>query len=194
MPKIQAATVADHRALQRRALVDAARELLEETGDGAAVTFATVARRTGLARNSVYKYFADRRELLAAVVADAVPRWLEAIGAAMAAADAPEEKVAAYVRAQLDVVRAGGHRVAQALAGDADAAALKGGAADAHRALLAPVEEALAALGEPDPRRAARLLQGVVNAAVTAVEAGDDPDAVTGLAVRAALSGFGPRA
>ncbi|WP_019634636.1 TetR/AcrR family transcriptional regulator [Actinomadura atramentaria] len=189
MPRISAATVADHRARQREALVAAARDLLEEHGDSSAVTFAAVARRTGLARNSVYKYFGDRRDLLAAVVEDTVPRWLAAIGAAMSAAGTPRDRVAAYVRAQLDVVRAGGHRVAQALAGGPDAAALRGHGAEAHRALLGPVEAALAALGDDDPPRTARLLQGLVNAAVTAVEAGDDPAAVTDRAVRLALDG-----
>ncbi|MEV5708615.1 TetR/AcrR family transcriptional regulator [Actinoallomurus sp. NPDC052274] len=193
MPKIQAPTVADHRAHQRAALLKAARDLLEESGDGTAVTFAAVARRTGLARNSVYKYFGDRRELLAAVVADVVPHWLEAIGAAMAEAGTPREKIAAYVRAQLEMVRDGGHRVAQAVARDPEAAALKGDSARAHAALLTPVETALTELGEPDPRRAAGLLQGIVNAAVSALEAGDDPEAVIALAVRAALSGFGGR-
>ncbi|MDL4776544.1 MULTISPECIES: TetR/AcrR family transcriptional regulator [Thermomonosporaceae] len=190
MPKIQAATVADHRERQRRLLVEAARALLEEDGDSAAVTFAAVARRTGLARNSVYKYFAGRHELLAAVVAAVVPQWVDAIAAAMAAAGTPEERIAAYVRAQLHVVRAGGHRVAQALAGGPDSAALAGSAALAHGALLGPVEAALAELGEPDPRRAAHLLQGIVNAAVTAVESGDDFDAVTDRAVRMAVASF----
>ncbi|KRV47999.1 TetR family transcriptional regulator [Wenjunlia vitaminophila] len=187
MPKIRAATVADHRAQQRRALVTAARELLEE-GDAGAVSFAAVAERTGLARNSVYKYFADRRELLAEVVRDVTPRWTARIRADMDAAEGAREKIAAYVRAQLDLVRDGEHRVAKALASDRDAAVLREGAAQAHREILEPLIAALTDLGDTAPRRTALLLQGFVNAATTALESGDDHAAVTDHAVRLAVA------
>ncbi|MFF0292739.1 TetR/AcrR family transcriptional regulator [Kitasatospora sp. NPDC004614] len=197
MPKISAATVADHRAQQRRALVTAARELLETEGDAAAVTFTAVARRTGLARNSVYKYFADRAELLAAVVQESTPRWTERITAAMAAADTPELRVAAYVRAQCELVRDGEHRIARALAGDRDAAALREAAGHAHHELLAPLLQALTDLGDTSPELTARLLQGLVNAAVTALESGapyhPTTDRTTTLAV-AALTAVRPTA
>lgn len=151
MPKIHAATVADHRTQQRSALLDAARELLAE-GDASKVTFAAVARRTGLARNSVYKYFPDRQHLLTEVVREAAPRWTERIHAALAAAgDSPEERVAAYVTAQLEMVRDGEHRIARATADDQDAAALRAGADEAHRALLDPLVGALRDLGDDAP-------------------------------------------
>ncbi|MGW1162933.1 TetR/AcrR family transcriptional regulator [Streptomyces sp. NPDC002519] len=188
MPKIHAASVADHRAQQRAALLDAARELLAE-GDASKVTFAAVARRTGLARNSVYKYFTDRRELLTEVARQAAPRWIERIHTSLAAAGhSPEERVAAYVTAQLEMVRDGEHRIARARADAQDTAALREGADAAHRALLAPLVEALADLGDDAPLRTARLLQGLVNAATTALEAGDDYDAVTDRAVRLAVA------
>lgn len=185
VPKIRAASVADHRAQQRAALVAAAREILEE-GDAGAVTFAAVAARTGLARNSVYKYFSDRGQLLAEVVREATPRWTARIRTEMANARTPEESVAAYVRAQLLLVRDGEHRIAQALAGDRDAAVLREGAAQAHAQILEPLIAALTDLGDDAPHRTARLLQGFVNAATTAVESGDDFDAVTRRAVRLA--------
>ena len=188
MPKIHAASVAAHRAQQRAALLDAARELLAE-GDASKVTFTEVARRTGLARNSVYKYFTDRRELLTEVVRQAAPRWTERIHAALAAAgDSPEERVAAYVTAQLEMVRDGEHRIARASAEAGDAAALREGADAAHRALLDPLVDALRDLGDDAPLRTARLLQGLVNAATTALEAGDDYAAVADRAVRLAVS------
>ncbi|MFJ1792061.1 TetR/AcrR family transcriptional regulator [Kitasatospora griseola] len=191
MPKISAATVADHRAQQRRALVDAARALLESEGDAAAVTFTAVARSTGLARNSVYKYFADRTELLAAVVRESAPRWTERITAAMAAAESPEERVAAYVRAQCELVRDGEHRIARALAGESDAAALREAAGHAHRALLTPLVAALAELGDTDPQFTARLLQGLVNAAVTALESGAPYEPTTTHATALAVASLG---
>ncbi|MFC8533198.1 TetR/AcrR family transcriptional regulator [Streptomyces sp. NPDC057249] len=187
MPRISAATVAEHHAQQRRALVRAARELLEG-GDAEAVTFAAVARATGLARNSVYKYFPGRPELLAAVVEDALPRWTDAIDAGMAAARTPRERIAAYVSAQLELVRGGEHRIARALAGVRDAQLVRESAGRVHAALLTPLTEALTELGEDDPRRTAVLLQGIVNAATTAIEAGDDYAAVSERAVRMAVT------
>ncbi|MGW1551833.1 TetR/AcrR family transcriptional regulator [Streptomyces sp. NPDC002346] len=187
MPKISAATVAEHHAQQRLALVRAARALLEG-GDAEAVTFTAVAKATGLARNSVYKYFPGRPELLAAVVEDAMPRWTSAIRAGMSAAATPEQKIAAYVTSQLELVRSGEHRIAQALAGVRDAAVVRESATQAHRELLTPLTGALAELGDDDPRRTAVLLQGIVNAATTAIESGDDAVAVTGRAVRMAVA------
>ncbi|MFJ1784722.1 TetR/AcrR family transcriptional regulator [Streptomyces anulatus] len=187
MPRISAATVAEHHAQQRLALVRAARELLE-SGDAGAVTFTAIAKATGLARNSVYKYFPGRPELLAAVVEDAMPRWTDAIRAGMSEAATPEEKIAAYVSSQLDLVRGGEHRIAQALAGVQDAAVVRESAMRAHQELLTPLIGALTDLGEEDPRRTSLLLQGIVNAATTAIENGDDPDAVTDLAVRMAVT------
>ncbi|MFE7513345.1 TetR/AcrR family transcriptional regulator [Streptomyces sp. NPDC057540] len=188
MPRIQAATVADHRSQQRAALLEAARTVLEE-GDASRVTFAEVARRTGLARNSVYKYFPDRQHLLTAVVREAAPRWTGRIHEALAAAgDDPGARVAAYVTAQLEMVRDGEHRIARAVADDQDAAALRAGADAAHRELLGPLVDALRDLGDDDPLLTARFLQGFVNAATNALESGGDYDAVTGRAVRLAVA------
>ncbi|MCX4790149.1 TetR/AcrR family transcriptional regulator [Streptomyces sp. NBC_01221] len=187
MPRIRAATVAEHHAQQRLALVRAARELLEG-GDAEAVTFTAVARATGLARNSVYKYFPGRPELLAAVVEDAMPRWTDVIRSRMSAAGTPEEKIAAYVSSQLELVRVGEHRIAQALAGVRDAAVVRESAVRAHRELLTPLIGALTELGEEDPRRTALLLQGIVNAATTAIESGDDDVVMTERAVRMAVA------
>ncbi|MCQ4207540.1 TetR/AcrR family transcriptional regulator [Streptomyces longispororuber] len=190
MPKISAPSVADHRAQQRRALIAAARGLLEE-GDASRVTFAAVAQRTGLARNSVYKYFTDRRELLAEVVREAAPRWTERIEQEMSTAAGPQERVAAYVRAQLLLVRDGEHRIAQALADDPDAAVLREAAAEAHDRILAPLVAALTELGDDAPRRTARLLQGFVNAATLALESGDDFDALCSRAVELTVASLG---
>ncbi|MDI3213862.1 helix-turn-helix domain-containing protein [Arthrobacter sp. AL12] len=75
MPRITAATVAEHRAAQERALLDAAHELLQETSEGP--TMADVAERAGLSRPSVDQYFDSRQDLFQALVSDIFPRWTE---------------------------------------------------------------------------------------------------------------------
>ncbi|WP_406422870.1 hypothetical protein OH809_09275 [Streptomyces sp. NBC_00873] len=53
---------------------------------------------------------------------------------------------------------------------------------------LTPLIGALTELGEDDPRRTALLLQGIVYAATTAIESGDDDAVMTERAVRMAVA------
>ena len=117
MPQIDAPTVAEHRAQQREALLDAAEAILLADGHSA-LTFRALGARTGLARNSIYRYFSSRDDLIAALCERDMPRWLEDLEAAMAAADGPDERVAAFVSTQLRLVAQGSHRMAELL-GDA---------------------------------------------------------------------------
>ena len=72
MPRISEPTVAEHRAVRERALLDAAHELLMETGKPPAL--AQVAQRVGMSRTSIYQYFASQSVLLRAMVGDVFPR------------------------------------------------------------------------------------------------------------------------
>jgi len=60
----------------REALIDAAASLLDEGGP-AAVTLREVARLAGVSHNAPYKHFADKEDLLAAVVARDLTRQAE---------------------------------------------------------------------------------------------------------------------
>lgn len=94
MPKINASTIAGHRAQQREALIGAAIDILVNEG-AAAVTPATVGTRAGLARSSVYQYFDSSAALLATITEEAFRRSNEALNRAMAAANGPVERVEA---------------------------------------------------------------------------------------------------
>lgn len=63
----------------------------------------------------------------------------------------------------------------------------------AHGGLVAMIVEALGDMGHDQPRMAAMLLQGIVDAAVRRIELGaaEDPDAITEAAVKMALRGYG---
>jgi len=163
MPQIDAPTVAEHRAQQREALLDAAEAILLADGHGA-LTFRALGERTGLARNSIYRYFTSRDDLIAALCERELPRWLEDLETAMAAAGDPDGRVAAFVSTQLRLVAAGHHRLAELL-GDAPLG-------PAVRARINALAYRPAALlereltGDPDAALAAQLVQGVVNAGV----------------------------
>lgn len=115
MPKISAATVAEHRATQLRALLDAAHALLTESPERPP-SLGEVAARAGLARSSVYHYFRSREDLLRAVVEDMFPRWNAKVIAAMDEAGDPAGRVLAYVDANLRLVAEGEHALVGALA------------------------------------------------------------------------------
>ncbi|MFD3545077.1 TetR/AcrR family transcriptional regulator [Streptomyces sp. NPDC058655] len=176
--------------MQRGALLDAARSLLSEGGTEA-LTFPALAERTGLARSSVYEYFRSRAAVVEELCAVDFPVWAAEIETAMEQADTPEAKIEAYVRSQLVLVDDRRHRAVVAIsAGELDAGAREKIRA-AHGGLVAMIVEALAALGQAEPRLAAMLLQGVVDAAVRRIELGaaEDPAVVTEAAVAMALRG-----
>ncbi|HWK30270.1 MAG TPA: helix-turn-helix domain-containing protein [Solirubrobacter sp.] len=162
MPQIDAPTVAEHRAQQREALLDAAEAILLESGH-AALTFRALGDRTGLARNSIYRYFGSRDDLIAALCERDMPRWLEELDAAMHAAGDRDARVAAFVSTQLRLVAQGSHRMAELL-GDAPL----GPAVRARINALAyrPASLLEPELGTDEPELVAQLVQGVVNAGV----------------------------
>ncbi|MFC0600782.1 TetR/AcrR family transcriptional regulator [Streptomyces palmae] len=176
--------------MQRAALLDAARSLLSEGGTEA-LTFPALAERTGLARSSVYEYFRSRAAVVEELCVVDFPVWAAEVEAAMDRAGTPEGKIEAYVRQQLALVGDRRHRAVVAIsAGELDAGAREKIRA-AHGGLIVMVVEALGALGHDQPRLAANLLQGVVDAAVRRIELGaaESPERITEAAVTMALRG-----
>ncbi|MEV7128640.1 helix-turn-helix domain-containing protein [Streptomyces sp. NPDC093260] len=182
--------MAEHRSMQRAALLDAARTLLSEGGTEA-LTFPALAERTGLARSSVYEYFRSRAAVVEELCAVDFPVWAAEVAAAMAAVDGPEARVEAYVRKQLELVGDRRHRAVVAIsASELDAGARERIRA-AHGELVAMIVEALGELGHGQPRLAAMLLQGVVDAAVRRIELGaaEEPPVIAEAAVGMILRG-----
>lgn len=176
MPRISAPTVAEHRSAQQRALLDAARAILAETGHPP--TFAALAERAGLARPSVYQYFRSADDLLRAMMEDVFPRWSATVASAMD--DAPDDpsRVLAYVRANLRLVAEGEHALATALAGAGPAGAVAESMRAMHDELLRPLADTLRSLGVADVASTAALVNAVVNAASRMIESGEPLDRV----------------
>jgi AcrR family transcriptional regulator len=177
LPRISAPTVAEHRAAQRGALLDAARAILAEDS-GQAPSLAAVASRAGLARSSAYEYFRSRQDLLDALIADVFPRWSARVSDAMGAARTPAEQVLAYVDANLRLVADGEHAVARALAAVAPGQHLDASSQAMHEQLSTPLLEALTALGLPDPATTADMISSIVYAASRLIESGGEPAAI----------------
>ncbi|GAA1394073.1 TetR/AcrR family transcriptional regulator [Catellatospora coxensis] len=180
MPKIQAATVAEHRSLQRRALLDAARDILA-SGEPESPSLSAVAQRAGLARSSVYQYFRSREDLLEAVIADMFPRWSGFVAQRMNSATAAAEQVLAYADANLELVAQGEHAVMRGLAMAAPGAALAESSKVLHEQLRVPLVEALTRSGATQPQHMAELIQAVVRAGSQMIENGVPSDDVRDL-------------
>ncbi|MFD7905431.1 TetR/AcrR family transcriptional regulator [Kitasatospora sp. NPDC059747] len=157
--------MAEHRQLQRAALLDAARVLLTE-GGMEALTFPALAARTGLARSSVYEYFRSRAAVVEALCEMDFPLWAAEIEAGMESCDTAAGRIEAYVRGQLALAADPRHRAVVAISAlELDEAARERIRA-AHGKLVGLVTLALEELGHTQPRLTAALLQGVVEAAV----------------------------
>lgn len=175
MPRIDAPTVAEHRAGRERALLDAARTLLTEAPDRVP-TLAEVGELAGLSRSSVYQYYASREDLLRAVVSDSFPRWQERLAAGLAAAEGPTARVLAYLRVNLELVADGEHALARTLAVVAPSDELERRSRAFHEELLGPVSSALTELAAPDVALVAELVNAVVHAASRHVEVTGEVD------------------
>ncbi|MFQ5522685.1 MAG: TetR/AcrR family transcriptional regulator [Acidimicrobiia bacterium] len=73
MPRIRASSIGEHKALTRRALLDAARTLIDEKGS-AEISLGEVAFLAGVGRTTFYDYFADRDDVIAALVEEELPK------------------------------------------------------------------------------------------------------------------------
>ena len=175
MPRINAATVAEHRAARERALLDAAHAILLETGEPPRLSEA--AARAGLARTSVYQYFGSQLALLKAMMQDIYPRWTERIRAAMAAAPTEADRILAYAVANVELVDEGAHAVGSALAALEPDVALDEEAVRMHREVQEPLIAALTAVGVDAPEDVAGLINAVVHGATLLLDTGQGLDA-----------------
>jgi AcrR family transcriptional regulator len=189
VPKISAPTVAEHRAHQRGALIDAARDLLTD-GGYAALSFGALAERTGLARSTIYSYFHTKEDVVVALCEIELPQVGAEIDRAVARAATPRDRVAAFVRSQLQAAADRRYRIAHALVDAALSDETRRRIMTLHRETMPSAVPLMTELGHPDPAVAAALLQGLINAAVQAMDAGAPARRVAKLTVTAVLDGL----
>lgn len=178
MPRISAATVAEHRAAQRAAILAAGEAIIRESG-AAAVTPRAVGERAGLARSSFYEYFPSRDDLLAAIALEAFEAWAEEIGAAMSAAARGRPRLHAYVEATMRMAADGKHELATELQQIEISPASLETIMAMHERLIAPLRSALEEAGVADIARQGELVQGLITAGLHIVRRGTPADEVS---------------
>ncbi|HKY47072.1 MAG TPA: TetR/AcrR family transcriptional regulator [Acidimicrobiia bacterium] len=72
MPRIRAGSIEEHKVFTRLQILEAARTLLAETGNGD-LNLGDLAAVAGIGRTTLYEYFRDRDDLIASLVEDALP-------------------------------------------------------------------------------------------------------------------------
>lgn len=169
MPRITAPSVAEHHARQRRRILTAAVDLFIERGYDR-VSLADIATQVGLARNSLYRYFASKADILVVWFHDELERHVATSAATMADDGDPVQRITAWVDDQLDYAGRPEHalaviipRIEPELAPDIRAELAAG-----RERLSGPLREAIAEAGSPDEataRATAELISGLVLAA-----------------------------
>lgn len=172
MPKIDGASVREHRERRREQIVTAAERLLAEQGVGA-LTAGAVASRAGIARNSLYRYFDSMDDLVELVVTDEFPSWCSAVRSAVDAAANPNEAAVAYVRANIDQAARGSHGWRSSLARDALSPGARSRIKALHEDLSQILADVVADLDSEHPDLVVAVLQSLVDACIRRIDAGD---------------------
>ncbi|SDM55569.1 DNA-binding transcriptional regulator, AcrR family [Allokutzneria albata] len=100
VPKISAASLAEHREATRERILDAWGELLRRHGYEK-ITLAQVGAEAGIARTALYNYFADKEALLIAHTTRESATFVEMIRRELGGADSAAERLRRYIRLHL---------------------------------------------------------------------------------------------
>ncbi len=103
MPRIRAATIDEHKALTRSALLDAAKRLIQQAGT-ADLPLGEIAMRAGVGRTTLYDYFTDRDDLIATLVEQELPGVVEGLLASVPAGGSAADRLATLASRTVEFV------------------------------------------------------------------------------------------
>ena len=189
MPKIQAPTVAQHRELRRQQLIDAAMELALASG-AESITVAAVAAKAGLARSSIYEYFASSADLVADLVLEELDYYTGRLAQAISGATDPYTRIELWITESLRYVADGRHMLVKSLNTINTPTSRKEEILMGHRRMMAPLQDSLIEVGISNVRAAAALLASVTDAASIRIDAGNEAEFEIQSAVTFALAGL----
>ncbi len=189
MPKIKAASLLENREFRRQQLISAALELAI-AGGAEAITVAAVASKAGLARSSIYEYFASSADLVADLVLEELDYYTKRLADAVGSATDPYEKIELWIAESLRYVADGRHMLVKSLNTIDTPDFRKEEISLSHRKMLAPLRQSLIETGINDSQSAAAFLSGVTDAASIRIDAGNDAELEIQSAVIFALAGL----
>lgn len=176
MPKIQAETVAAHRAAKEREILDTATRLLLEGGE---VTIPRIAEEVSLSRTALYKYFDSVDDIRWRIVEESFAHWKTTVSDRTVQSASPLETVDSYVVATLSLAELGAHRIAQEAGRMQHSPDRTKRLAALHEELRTPLVEALTEIGTANEVLVASLIDGMLGNAIQEIDAGGDLSVVT---------------
>jgi len=108
MPRINAASIDEHVRHQTQRITNAARRVFATRGFGAA-DLGCIAAEVGLARNSLYRYFANKDEILLACIREDMEPHIAKLAALADNYPDPAERIVALVNMQFDLATGPAH-------------------------------------------------------------------------------------
>lgn len=108
MPRINEANLEEHRRHTMNALLDSAEKIMREQG-GDALTPANVSKGAGIARNSIYRYVKDMKDLRRQLMARHMPQWVAALEKGLGDITDPAETIVQWVKINLEQSILQGH-------------------------------------------------------------------------------------
>jgi AcrR family transcriptional regulator len=103
MPRIRAASIDEHKALTRSAVLGAAKRLIEDAGT-ADLPLGDIATVAGIGRTTLYDYFSDRDDLIATLVEQELPGVLQGLLDSLPAQDRPADRLATLAERTVEFV------------------------------------------------------------------------------------------
>jgi AcrR family transcriptional regulator len=173
VPKIAANTIAENRDLREAAILSAANSIAREQGL-AQVTFSAIAKKTGIARTTVYAYFDSSADLIADVLIDELFEMNELLSHRVQSAATPREGVTSWISASLEYVNDGRHELLKSAASVELPPVRRAQMQQLHRAMISPLVDALSNLKVDQPQTVAMQISGVVDVAVRRLASGGD--------------------
>lgn len=189
MPKIQAPNLALHRERRRQQLMSAAMELAL-AGGAESITVAAVAAKAGLARSSIYEYFASSADLVTDLVIEELESYTQQLAKAVSGVEEPFLRIELWISESLRYVADGRHMLVKSLNTISTPDERKDEILMGHRRMMAPLQQSLLQTGITDVRGAAALLASVTDAASMRIDAGNDAELEIQKAVTFALAGL----
>lgn len=194
MPRINAATVAEHVAHQEAAVIDAARRLFSARSVGH-VSLGDIAEEVGLGRTSLYRYFPTKAHILQRWFDTAMEPLVEASRAAVEGPGTDGERLDRWLGVQLDFLLDPEHAALSAASLQADELPddVREHFGASHRELYATLVPLLASATDDDVvlRTRVQLIAGLVRSAADLVRAGADRSSVTAELTRSARATAG---
>lgn len=188
-PKIQEATIREQRQMRQRQLMDAALSLAMEDGVDS-VTVSAVAKRAGLARSSIYEYFASSADLIADLVMEEMAYYNTRLRKAVGDVEDPFEYISLWIEEALQYVVDGRHLLVKSLNTVTTPDYRKSDIAQGHRDLMGTIIKPLGEIGLPDVKLGLVYIQNTIDAASVRIESGNEASLEIKYAQTFALAGL----